>query len=114
MSYERKQIPAMIEVFEAAKAYLWDGTGYEGYDEYTFICSCIDRVSDTMEDEGPAYCALDLVTRSLDGRVTLNQWLDAEGYTEEVIENDEVMQRLRREWIDKIIADLKRFANDAD
>lgn len=113
MSYERKQIPAMIEVFEEAKTYLWNGIDDEAPGQETYICFCIDRVSDTMEDETPAYCALDLISRALGDYSILNKWLRAEGYAKEVTGDHEVMQRLRHEWIDNIIADLKRFANDA-
>ena len=114
MSYERKQIPAMIEVFEDAKAYLWDGVRGDYHDvEEEFVCCCIYRVSDTMEDSSPANCALDLVTSALGMHVTLNDWLESKGRTEKVTRNSEVMQSLRLKWIDKIIADLKEYANDA-
>lgn len=114
MSYERKQIPAMIDALEAAKKYLWSGVGPEKPPLEMFICHCLEKVERRGGRAGNgAHHAISVIEDAIRPCSTLESWLEQNGCVKNMLINDRLMQRLRRKWIDKMIADLKRFADDA-
>jgi hypothetical protein len=100
MSYERKDIPVLIDLFKAVKERVQasEGSGY-------FLCHAIDKVNSLGAGE-----ARGLVREALEGYFTLSTWISqTQGEDFAPISNSE-SKKLRIRWCDKIIADLKEYA----
>jgi hypothetical protein len=100
MSYERKDIPALISLFKSVKKRVQasDGSGY-------FICHAIDKVNSFVASE-----ARSLVRDALEGNFTLSGWITSTHGEEFAPIDNRESKHLRLRWCDKIIADLKEYA----
>ncbi len=99
MSYERKDIPALIVEFQKAKR---DISKSEGVDY--FLCNALGR-SDADEASTKAR---ELVREAISGHFTLQDWFLTQGRP--MFLDNSGSSRLRIRWCDKIIRDLKKYA----
>jgi hypothetical protein len=99
MSYERKDIPALIALFKAAKVRLMRGRGA------AFLCRVIEEIESPVQ-----WKASGLVRDAIYGYYTLETWARETNGNYLHAETSASLRQIRIQWCDKIIADLREYA----
>lgn len=94
MSYQRKDIPELIEAFKRAKAHLRKDS------VPVFVCHSLDKT-------GAPEMARELVRECLGSCFTLGDYYN---HSPQFPSSDEGKRKVRIRWCDKIIRDLKEYA----
>lgn len=97
----------VYEIFEKAKAILWDGVSKNGcpHNREEFICHAITRVGD--DDYFLMTKCREVIRTRMQGCLTLETWLQTNGHATRRQCTPKRMQAYRRDWLTELAREFK-------